>query len=540
MPPRARKPVEPQSADLKDTLWKSADKLRGSMDAAEYKHFVLGLIFLKYISDSFDERRAQIEDELEAEGIPEANRPALLEDQDEYAGRGVFWVPQAARWESLAHRAKAAAGQTSIGQLLDGAMKAVGDANPDLKGALPQGLYNGRGVDERRLGELVDLIHKLRFRDQFDADGKRRSARDVLGEVYEYCLEKFALAEGRRGGEYFTPKSIVKLIVEILEPQPGERVYDPACGSGGMFVQAEKFIETHGGRAFDISVFGQELNQNTWRLAKMNLAIHGIEANLSTRWADSFHEDQHPDLRADVVMANPPFNISDWGGDRLVMDPRWEYGIPPVGNANYAWLQHMAHKLSPKGRAGIVLANGSMSSKQSGEGDIRRAMVEGDLVACMVALPGQLFRSTQIPACLWFLSRDKSPHGSKRLTNRTNQLLFIDARNMGMMVNRTERELTDDDIRRIASIYHAWRGTDKTIEYKDLPGVCRSATLDEIREHDFILTPGRYVGAAEVDTSNDEPIAEQIERLKKELYAQFDESARLEAVVREQLGRIHV
>ncbi|MGW3606522.1 class I SAM-dependent DNA methyltransferase [Micromonospora sp. NPDC005161] len=540
MPPRARKPVEPQSADLKDTLWKSADKLRGSMDAAEYKHFVLGLIFLKYTSDAFDERRAQIETELEAEGIPEDNRQALLEDQDEYAGRGVFWVPQAARWESLAHRAKTAAGQTSIGQLLDGAMKAVGDANPDLRGALPQGLYNGRGVDERRLGELVDLIHKLRFRDQFDADGQRRSARDVLGEVYEYCLEKFALAEGRRGGEYFTPKSIVKLIVEILEPQPGERVYDPACGSGGMFVQAEKFIETHGGKAFEISVFGQELNQNTWRLAKMNLAIHGIEANLSTKWADSFHEDQHPDLRADVVMANPPFNISDWGGDRLVMDPRWEYGIPPVGNANYAWLQHMAHKLSPKGRAGIVLANGSMSSKQSGEGDIRRAMVEGDLVACMVALPGQLFRSTQIPACLWFLSRDKSPQGSKRLANRTNQLLFIDARNMGTMVNRTERELTDDDIRRIASTYHAWRGTDKTIEYTDLPGVCKSATLDEIREHDFILTPGRYVGAAEVDTSNDEPIAEQIERLQKELYAHFDESARLEAVVREQLGRIHV
>ncbi len=315
----------------------------------------------------------------------------------------------AARWESLAHRAKTAAGETGIGQLLDGAMKAVGDANPDLKGALPQGLYNGRGVDERRLGELVDLINRLGFRDQFNPDGTRRSARDVLGEVYEYCLEKFALAEGRRGGEYFTPKSIVKLIVEILEPQPGERVYDPACGSGGMFVQAEKFIETHGGNAFDISVYGQELNQTTWRLAKMNLAIHGIEANLSTRWADSFHEDQHPDLRADVVMANPPFNISDWGGDRLVMDPRWEYGVPPVGNANFAWLQHMAHKLAPKGRAGIVLANGSMSSKQSGEGDIRRAMVEGDLVACMVALPGQLFRSTQIPACLWFLARDKSP-----------------------------------------------------------------------------------------------------------------------------------
>jgi type I restriction enzyme M protein len=540
VPPRARKPLEQQTADLKDTLWKSADKLRGSMDAAEYKHFVLGLIFLKYTSDAFDERRAQIETELEAEGITEENRTTLLEDRDEYAGRGIFWVPQAARWEALAHRAKTASGQTTIGQLLDSAMKAVGDANPDLKGALPQGLYNGRGVDERRLSELVDLIHQLRFREQFDAEGRRRSARDVLGEVYEYCLEKFALAEGRRGGEYFTPKSIVKLIVEILEPQPGERVYDPACGSGGMFVQAEKFIETHGGKAFEISVYGQELNQNTWRLAKMNLAIHGIEANLSTRWGDSFHEDQHPDLRADVVMANPPFNISDWGGERLVMDPRWEYGVPPVGNANYGWLQHMAHKLSPKGRAGIVLANGSMSSKQSGEGDIRRAMVEGDLVACMVALPGQLFRSTQIPACLWFLSRDKSPQGARRLANRTNQVLFIDARNLGVMVNRTERDFTDEELRRIADTYHAWRGTDKTIEYADVPGFCKSATLDEIREHDFILTPGRYVGAADVDTSGDEPIDEKIARLTKELFVHFEESARLECVVRDQLGRIDV
>ncbi len=538
MPPRARKSAEPQSADLKDTLWKAADKLRGSMDAAEYKHFVLGLIFLKYTSDAFDERRTQIEAELAAEGIPEANRASLLEDRDEYTGRGIFWVPPAARWESLAHRAKTGAGETSIGQLLDGAMKAVGDANPDLKGALPQGLFNGRGVDERRLGELVDLVHKLGFLNQFNPDGTRRKARDVLGEVYEYCLEKFALAEGRRGGEYFTPKSIVKLIVEILEPRPGERVYDPACGSGGMFVQAEKFIESHGGKAFDISVYGQELNQNTWRLAKMNLAIHGIEANLSTRWADSFHEDQHPDLRADVVMANPPFNISDWGGERLVMDPRWEYGVPPVGNANYAWLQHMAHKLAPRGRAGIVLANGSMSSKQSGEGDIRRAMVEGDLVACMIALPGQLFRSTQIPACLWFLARDKSAQGAKRLTNRTNQVLFIDARNMGAMLNRTERELTDEEVQRIRQTYHAWRGTEKTVAYKDVSGFCKSATLDDLREHDFILTPGRYVGAVKADTNDNESIDEKITRLTNELFAHFDRSAELESAVRDQLGRI--
>jgi type I restriction enzyme M protein len=538
VPPRARKSAETQSADLKETLWKAADKLRGSMDAAEYKHFVLGLIFLKYTSDAFDDRRAQIESELEGDGIPEKNRAALLEDRDEYTGRGIFWVPPAARWETLAEKAKSRAGQTSIGQLLDSAMKAVGDANPDLKGALPQGLYNGRGVDERRLGELVDLIHKLGFRDQFNTDGTRRSARDVLGEVYEYCLEKFALAEGRRGGEYFTPKSIVKLIVEILEPKHGERVYDPACGSGGMFVQAERFIETHGGNAFDISVYGQELNQNTWRLAKMNLAIHGIEANLSTRWADSFHEDQHPDLRADVVMANPPFNISDWGGERLVMDPRWEYGVPPVANANYAWLQHMAHKLAPKGRAGIVLANGSTTSNQLGEGDIRRAMVEGDLVACMVALPGQLFRSTQIPACLWFLARDKSPQGAKKLANRTNQILFIDARTMGTMANRTERELTDGDIRLIGRTYHAWRGTEKAIDYVDVLGFCKSASLAEVREQDFILAPGRYVGAVKADTTGDEPIEMKIERLTKELLGHFDESSRLENLVRQQLGGI--
>lgn len=540
MPPRGRRKAEEKPAALKEVLWKAADKLRGSMDAAEYKHFVLGLIFLKYTSDAFAERRGHIERELDKDQIPAEAKDRLLEDKDEYASHGVFWVPPAARWESLAERAKAGAGQTTIGELLDGAMKAVGEANPDLRGALPQGIFNGRGVDERRLGELVDLINRLGFRDQFHPDGTRRTARDVLGEVYEYCLEKFALAEGRRGGEYYTPKSIVKLIVEVLQPRTGERVYDPACGSGGMFVQAEKFIESHGGNPLDIAVYGQESNQTTWRLAKMNLAIHGIEANLGPKWADSFHEDQHPDLRADVVMANPPFNMSDWGGDRLVMDPRWEYGVPPVGNANYAWLQHMAHKLAPKGRAGIVLANGSMSSKQSGEGDIRRAMVDGDLVACMVALPGQLFRSTQIPACLWFLARDKSAQVGKRLIDRTDQVLFIDARSMGTMVSRTERELTDEEIARIAQTYHAWRGIDRSVAYEDVPGFCKSATLAEIRENDFILTPGRYVGAAVVESDDDEPIEEKITRLTKELFEHLDESARLDAVVRDQLGRLDV
>jgi type I restriction enzyme M protein len=541
VPPRVRKQTEDTAADLKDILWKAADKLRGSMDAAEYKHFVLGLIFLKYASDSFDERRKQIAEELEADGITGDKQLALLEDPDEYARMNIFWVPAGARWATIAERAKTGVGEATVGQLLDGAMRAIGEVNTDLKGALPQGLFNGRGVDARRLGELVDLINKLGFKEETGADGKPRTARDILGEVYEYCLEKFALAEGKRGGEYFTPKSIVKLIVEILEPHQKDRVYDPACGSGGMFVQAEKFIEAHGGNPFDISVFGQESNQNTWRLAKMNLAIHGVSANLGPRWGDSFHEDHHPDLRADVVMANPPFNISDWGGERLPFDPRWEYGVPPVGNANYAWLQHMAHKLSAKGRAGIVLANGSMSSKQSGEGDIRRKMVEADLVACMVAMPGQLFRSTQIPVCLWFLTKDKSAGRDRKLANRTDQILFIDARSLGIMVDRTLRELTDQEIKRIADTYHAWRGTDRTIEYADMPGFCKSASLDDIREHDFVLTPGRYVGAMDEGEDPDaEPNAIRIGRLTRELLAHLDESARLDSVVRRQLERLDV
>ncbi|GAA3735289.1 type I restriction enzyme M protein [Spinactinospora alkalitolerans] len=541
----AKKASRTGSADLKDTLWKAADKLRGSMDAAEYKHFVLGLIFLKYVSDAFAERRTVMEAELREEGgYSETDILELLEDRDEYTGYGVFWVPQAARWESIAERAKTSSGEDSVGKLLDDAMKAVGNANPDLKGALPQGLFNARGVDERRLGELVDLINRIGFGEQLDEQGRRRSARDVLGEVYEYCLAKFALAEGRRGGEYYTPASVVKLLVAMLEPQRNERVYDPACGSGGMFVQAEKFIESHGGSSKDIAVYGQELNQNTWRLAKMNLAIHGIGANLGNKWGDTFHDDEHPDMRFNVVMANPPFNISDWGGDRLVMDPRWQYGAPPVGNANYAWLQHMAYKTAPKtGRAGVVLANGSMSSKQSGEGDIRRAMVEDDLVACMVALPGQLFRSTQIPACLWFLARDKSAGSGRGSVDRRGQVLFIDARHLGQMISRTEKELTDEEIGRIAGTFHAWLGTESAkeaeLKYEDVGGFCKSAELAEIREHDFILTPGRYVGAAEVEEDPDaEPVEEKIARLTKELFGHFEKSTRLEAVVREQLGRI--
>jgi type I restriction enzyme M protein len=519
-------------AGLEDTLWKAADKLRGSMDAAEYKHFVLGLVFLKYVSDAFAERRAEIERELDKEGISADRAARFLEDRDEYVGRGVFWVPRAARWELIAKGAKSGAGEQTVGELIDAAMKAIEDENPELGGVLPK-IFNRFGVDERRLGELVDLIGRIGFGQQ---PGR---ARDVLGHVYEYCLERFAAAEGKRGGEFYTPQSVVRLLVEVLEPKAGSRVYDPCCGSGGMFVQAERFIETHGGRPLDIAVYGQELNQNTWRLAKMNLAIHGIGADLGPRWADTFHDDLHPDLRAHVVLANPPFNMSDWGGDRRIMDPRWTYGVPPMGNANFAWLQHIASKLASRGVAGVVLANGSMSSKQSGEGDIRRAIVQDDLVSAMVALPPQLFRTTQIPACLWFLARDKSPQGAKRLADRRGQVLFIDARNMGVMVNRTERIFTDEEIARIASTYHTWRGTDPSEEYKDEPGFCYSAPLDEIKQHDFVLTPGRYVGALEAEDDG-EPIAEKIERLTKQLYDHFDESARLEQEIRKQLRRLDV
>ncbi|WP_233513880.1 type I restriction-modification system subunit M [Micromonospora craterilacus] len=521
----------PTMADLRDTLWKAADKLRGSMDAAQYKDFVLGLVFLKYVSDSFEERRDQIKQEVLDQGIPEGRVDTFLDDVDEYTGHGVFWVPGEARWSHLAERAKAG----EIGLLLDNAMDAIMKSNPALLGVLPK-IFNRDNVDQRRLGELVDLISDARFTGHGD-----RAARDVLGEVYEYFLEKFARAEGKRGGEFYTPRSVVRLLVEMLEPYSG-RVYDPCCGSGGMFVQAEKFVLNHRGRRDDIAVYGQESNERTWRLAKMNLAIHGISGNLGPRWEDAFHADKHPDLRADFILANPPFNMSDWS--RSVEDSRWRYGVPPAGNANFAWLQHIVSKLAERGTAGVVLANGSMSSKQSGEGEIRAAMVEADLVSCMIALPPQLFRTTQIPACLWFFAKDKGPQGTKRLTDRRGEVLFIDARNMGKMVDRTERVLTDEDVAKIAGTYRVWRGTASARAqdqaYEDEPGFCYSATLDEIREHDHALTPGRYVGAAATDTSGDEPIADKIERLKKELYAHFEESSRIEQLIRGKLERLNV
>ncbi|OPG14160.1 class I SAM-dependent DNA methyltransferase [Microbispora sp. GKU 823] len=535
MPPRKKNlgqgdlPGMPTMADLRETLWKAADKLRGSMDAAQYKDFVLGLVFLKYISDAFDERREQIKEEVLADGIPETQLDTFLNDIDEYTGHGVFWVPESARWSHLAANAKSA----GIGQLLDGAMQAIMDENPPLKGVLAK-IFNRENVDQRRLGELVVLISDARFTGHGD-----RPARDVLGEVYEYFLEKFARAEGKRGGEFYTPSSVVRLLVEVLEPYEG-RIYDPCCGSGGMFVQAEKFVEAHRGKNHraDLAVYGQEANERTWRLAKMNLAIHGIGADLSSTWADTFYADKHPDLKADYVLANPPFNMSDW--HRVADDPRWRFGAPPPGNANFAWIQHIIAKLGERGSAGVVMANGSMSSKQSGEGEIRRNLVEHDLVACMIALPPQLFRTTQIPACLWFFAKDKSGRDGQH--DRQGEVLFIDARNMGTMVDRTERVLTDEDLARIAGTYHAWRGTASAREagliYEDVPGFCCSASKEEIGKHDYVLTPGQYVGAAEVDDANDEPIAEKIQRLKKELFSHFEESARLEEIVRKNLERL--
>ncbi|MEU1667098.1 class I SAM-dependent DNA methyltransferase [Streptomyces sparsogenes] len=542
MPPRKRAaadqgalPGVSTTKEIQDILWKAADKLRGSMDAAQYKEFVLGLVFLKYVSDAFAERRAQIAADPELADISEHRRAAFLEEKDEYTEKNVFWVPPTARWDYIAENAQSAEG--GVGLLLDTAMDEVMKANKALTGVLPK-IFNRDNVDQKRLKELVDLISDARFTGHGD-----RPAQDVLGEVYEYFLERFARAEGKRAGEFYTPSSVVRLLVEILEPYEG-RVYDPCCGSGGMFVQAEKFVIARQGRdhIHDLAIYGQEANERTWRLAKMNLAIHGMDPKgIGDRWADTFADDKLPDLKADFIMANPPFNMSDWA--RKADDKRWKYGTPPQSNANYAWLQHMISKLGDRGSAGIVLSNGSMSSKQSGEGEIRAAIVEADLVACMVALPGNLFRTTAIPACLWFLTKDKTPQGVKALTDRRGEVLFIDARTMGTMVDKTERILTDEDLAKIADTYHAWRGTNsakaKGITYEDEPGFCHSATLQEIAKHDHVLTAGWYVGTAEAETDPDaEPVQERITRLTKELFAHFDESARLDAVVREQLGRL--
>ncbi len=501
-------------------LWQMADALRGSMDAAEYKHVVLGLIFLKYISDAFEEQHAELEAE-KAQG-------ADPEDPDEYRALSIFWVPPEARWSHL----KAQAKQPTIGQLVDDAMEGIERDNTSLKGVLPKD-YARPALDKQRLGQIIDLIANIKV-----GDSESRS-KDVLGQVYQYFLKQFALAEGRKGGEFWTPQSVVQLLVEMIEPYKG-RVYDPCSGTGGMFVQSVRFIDAHakgngnGGRAKGaISIYGQESNYTTWRLARMNLAIRGIDAQITH--GDTFHNDRHPDLKADFILANPHFNDSDWGGDRLRDDKRWQFGKPPVGNANFAWVQHIIHHLAPTGIAGFVLANGSMSSNQSGEGEIRKNIIEADLVDCMIALPGQLFYSTQIPAVLWFLARNKKNH---RFRDRRGETLFIDARKLGQLVDRTHRELTDEEVRRIGGMYHLWRG-EKSVgpehvegrtEYTDIPGFCKSATLDEIRRHGHILTPGRYVGS-EAQEDDGEPFEEKMMKLSAQLRQQIGEGNTLDAAI---------
>jgi type I restriction enzyme M protein len=518
----------PMINDIKKTLWATADKLRSNMDAAEYKHLVLGLIFVKFVSDTFTARRDELaqrfadpDDEYFLGETPDLETiEAELEDRDYFRAVNAFWVPESARWEVI----RAAAKQPDIGRQIDAALTALEVENSKLKGILDK-RYGRASLPDGKLGELVDLVSTIGF----GADAAQ--AKDILGQVYEYFLGMFASAEGKRGGQFYTPASIVQALVGVLNPHQG-KVYDPCCGSGGMFVQSEKFIEAHGGKINDVSIYGQESNPTTWRLAAMNLAIRGIEFNLGREPADSFIRDQHPDLRADFVMANPPFNISDWWHGSLEGDPRWVYGTPPQGNANYAWLQHMLYHLKPDGRAGIVLANGSMSSSQSGEGEIRAAMVEADVVEVMVALPGQLFFNTQIPACLWFLTKGKQ--------QRRGEVLFIDARKLGNRISRVQIELTEDEIERIAQTVADWRGEplDKggvVNDYTDIPGFCRSVKISEIAEHGHVLTPGRYVGAEAVE-DDDEAFTEKMQALSEKLGEQMAKGAELDALIRQKLG----
>ena len=494
-------------------LWAAADKLRGNMEPSDYKHVALGLIFLKYISHAFEAKRV----DLLTEDLADA------EDPEEYLAENIFWVPKEARWTHLQARAK----RPSIGKDVDDAMLAIEANNESLKGVLPKD-YARPALNKVMLGELIDLVSGIGMAEEADR------SRDILGWVYEYFLGGFAGAEGKRGGEFYTPRSVVRLLVEMLEPYKG-RVYDPCCGSGGMFVQSERFVEEQGGRIGDIAVYGQESNYTTWRLAKMNLAVRGIDAEIRWNNEGSFHKDELPDLRVDFILANPPFNISDWGGDRLREDSRWRFGVPPVGNANYAWLQHIHHHLAPNGTAGVVLANGSMSSGQSGEGDIRRAMVEGDVVDCMIALPGQLFYSVQIPACLWFLARNKNPGGGWR--DRRGEVLFIDARKLGHMVDRTRKEFSEEDIGKIAGIYHSWRGEIGEEAYRDEPGYCMAVRLEEIRSRSYILTPGSYVGMAAAD-EDDLPFEKRFTELKETLAEQFSEAEGLARLIQKKLAEV--
>ncbi|MBN2684829.1 MAG: type I restriction-modification system subunit M [Pontiellaceae bacterium] len=554
--------------DLDKKLWNAADKLRSTLDAAQYKHVVLGLIFLKYVSDAFEIRReeldAQFRDKDHDYFLDRADFPALedyeheiaaeLEQRDYYTEQNVFWVPPLARWETLKSNAKLAQGSTvklddgteykfnTVGRLIDDALEAIEKDNPKLKGVLNR-QYTRLRIDQSKLGELIDLIATVPFKHA------SLNAKDILGHVYEYFLGQFALAEGKKGGQFYTPKAIVTLIVEMLEPFHG-RVYDPAMGSGGFFVQSEQFIQNRRGRVNDVSIYGQEYNHTTWQLAAMNMVIRGIDFNFGKEPANTFNNDQHPDLRADYIMANPPFNMKEWDVGVKEDDPRWAYGQPPSNNANFAWLQHMLYHLAPAGSMGLLLANGSMSSNTNTEGAIRRALIENDLVECMVALPGQLFTNTQIPACIWFLTKNKKERidaAGRKLRDRKGEILFIDARNLGYMKDRVLRDFKPEDIALVAETFHNWKGTyvvppsggkdrlkPELQTYEDIPGFCKSASLDEITKHDFVLTPGRYVGAAD-QVEDSEPFDEKMARLTGTLKEQFEKSAELEAQIKANL-----
>ncbi len=509
---KTKKATEPQKEPIEKQLWKAADKLRKNIDAAEYKHIVLGLIFLKYISDSFEELYAKLKKEAEA------GTGANPEDRDEYRAENIFFVPEAARWSYIVSQAK----QPDIGVIVDDAMEEIEKNNPSLKDVLPK-VYARGNLDPANLGGLIDLIGNIAL-----GDAKARSA-DILGHVFEYFLGEFALAEGKKGGQFYTPRSVVELLVEMLQPFQG-RVFDPCCGSGGMFVQSERFVESHRGNVNDIAIYGQESNQTTWRLAKMNLAIRGIDSS-QVKWNSegSFLKDAHKDLKADFVIANPPFNDSDWSGDLLRNDARWKYGTPPAGNANYAWIQHFLYHLSPKGTAGFVLAKGSLTSKTSGEGEIRKALIEARLVDCIVNLPGKLFLNTQIPACLWFLSRNKAGQTGKR----RDEILFIDARNLGHLINRRTLEFSQEDIQKIAQTYHNWK---KNRGYEDVPGFCSSASIERVRELDYVLTPGRYVGLPEEEDDFD--FEERFRSLQKEFEEQLKEEKRLNKAILDNLKKV--
>ena len=492
---------------IEEKLWLMADKLRGSMDSSEYKNVVLGLLFLKYISDAFEEKHQEL---LQDEYADE-------EDRDEYLADNIFWVPKEARWGYINRNSK----KPEIGQIIDHAMISIEKENPSLKNVLPK-TFARYDLDKTRLGELIDQF-------TFKVGDTTSQEQDILGRVYEYFLSKFASAEGKGGGEFYTPRNVVQLLVEMLEPYSG-RVYDPCCGSGGMFVQSEKFVEEHQGTIGNLSIYGQESNPTTWKLAKMNLAIRGIDGDLGPNNGDTFHDDLHKNLKADYILANPPFNISDWGGERLTEDVRWKYGVPPTGNANYAWIQHIVSKLAPSGTAGFVLANGSMSTRILAELAIRKNLIEKDIVECVVNLPAQLFYSTQIPVCLWFMTKNKERH------NRQGEILFIDARNKGEMVDRTHKELSVADIYEISSVFHAWRGTNDA-PYEDILGFCKTTTLEEVQKQDCILTPGRYIGLEELE-DDDERFDEKMTGLTTELAKMFVKSHQLEEDIKQRLGAI--